>query len=633
MNKYVSAAKTSGQANFVNHVKLFKYRKQVEKALKMVNKNKRNYIVVCTGHQGEPGSILDRIARNELHLNLQRDDHIIFSSKTIPTPITELSKDQLVKKLKKHQVRIFDNVHVSVLPDTEVILNDSSGMKVKQIGDIEENEKRDIRVPAFDPSDLKIKWYDAEVVKHNYHGKIFNIKTKSGRSVSITSGHSLFKLKDGQVKEEKGDDLHIGDYIAIPREFSWDKQINSICATDYLKLEGNHLQREGDILTYNRKPITYINIKLTKEFARLLGYYLAEGSAPRHISLVIGKHEEDLLREISSSIKAIFPFSNVHVVDRGNSNEITFGSNIIKWLFKDWFGENARSKRIPKFVFSADKEFKLQFLGAYINGDGCIDKGTDHFRIRMKTASKKLASDLLYLFSQVGICAKFDHVEVQKPRRIAGNSKETGETSSYVIRIQNIAYLNKLKEFLSDKFKFQIIEKLSTTKFSQQFPPESLPIDQINLEDISPKKDTFLYSIKNYHTSSTRNKKHISRELIKSQANSIEGSTKRLLEGDLLFDPIKKIEISDYHGNVFDFKVPGPQNFIGGFGGIILHNSGHGGKEDLRDLIRLTNPEHIIPSHGDLKKTKAGADLAQEMGYKLNKTVHLMENFKSLDIK
>ncbi|MBU1987991.1 MAG: ribonuclease J, partial [Nanoarchaeota archaeon] len=75
--------------------------------------NKKKYLVVCTGHQGEPGSILDRIARNQLHLHLSQDDHVIFSSKTIPTPVNEASCEQLRKRLKKFQVRIFDNVHTS----------------------------------------------------------------------------------------------------------------------------------------------------------------------------------------------------------------------------------------------------------------------------------------------------------------------------------------------------------------------------------------------------------------------------------------------------------------------------------------------------------------------------------------
>jgi ribonuclease J len=63
-----------------------------------------------------------------------------------------------------------------------------------------------------------------------------------------------------------------------------------------------------------------------------------------------------------------------------------------------------------------------------------------------------------------------------------------------------------------------------------------------------------------------------------------------------------------------------------------VHVSGHGGKEDMRDLINLVRPKVIIPSHGDLKKTSAGANLAVEMGYAMNKNVFLMENGKAIEI-
>ena len=53
-------------------------------------------MIVCTGHQGEPGSILDRISRNQIPLILSKDDQVIFSSKTIPTPINELNKENIV---------------------------------------------------------------------------------------------------------------------------------------------------------------------------------------------------------------------------------------------------------------------------------------------------------------------------------------------------------------------------------------------------------------------------------------------------------------------------------------------------------------------------------------------------------
>ncbi|MBI5804312.1 RNase J family beta-CASP ribonuclease [Candidatus Pacearchaeota archaeon] len=113
LGKYMQAAKNVGQAQFARDIRIFTYRRQVEKILKIVNKNKKRYLVVCTGHQGEPGSILDRIARGQVPLQLSKEDHIIFSSKTIPTPINEASRGELEKKLKRYQVRIFDNVHTS----------------------------------------------------------------------------------------------------------------------------------------------------------------------------------------------------------------------------------------------------------------------------------------------------------------------------------------------------------------------------------------------------------------------------------------------------------------------------------------------------------------------------------------
>jgi ribonuclease J len=113
LSKYVSAAIKIGKAPFANQVQIATYRNQLEKILKRVNKNKKKYMIVCTGHQGEPGAILDRMSRNKLPYKLSADDHIIFSSKTIPTPVNEANRMDLEKKLKKFHVRIFDNVHVS----------------------------------------------------------------------------------------------------------------------------------------------------------------------------------------------------------------------------------------------------------------------------------------------------------------------------------------------------------------------------------------------------------------------------------------------------------------------------------------------------------------------------------------
>ena len=113
MSKYITAAKEVNMCPFYENIFIGSYKRQVEAILKKVSKNRENSLVICTGHQGEPGSILDRLSRNKLPFKFRRNDNIIFSSKTIPTPVNEANKRNMDKRLKKTGVRLFDEVHVS----------------------------------------------------------------------------------------------------------------------------------------------------------------------------------------------------------------------------------------------------------------------------------------------------------------------------------------------------------------------------------------------------------------------------------------------------------------------------------------------------------------------------------------
>jgi len=57
-----------------------------------------------------------------------------------------------------------------------------------------------------------------------------------------------------------------------------------------------------------------------------------------------------------------------------------------------------------------------------------------------------------------------------------------------------------------------------------------------------------------------------------------------------------------------------------------VHVTGHANKEEHRKLIRMLNPENIIPAHGDIKMIASYFSLAEEEGYKANTDVHLMRN-------
>ena len=113
LHKYTSAGIKIGKVPFKDKIIIAAHRNQVEKYLKMANSHPRDYLIVCTGHQGEEGSILDRISRGVTPFKLKEDDHVIFSSKTIPTPENIASRSELEKRLRRFKPRIFDNVHVS----------------------------------------------------------------------------------------------------------------------------------------------------------------------------------------------------------------------------------------------------------------------------------------------------------------------------------------------------------------------------------------------------------------------------------------------------------------------------------------------------------------------------------------
>lgn len=112
LSKYVECASKVGLCPFKDKVKLMKYRKQVDSFLKKVEKDRGKYLVVCTGHQAEEGSILDRIVKGKTGFNFCQGDNLIFSSSIIPVPENILAREKMDKKLRKVGVKLQTDIHV-----------------------------------------------------------------------------------------------------------------------------------------------------------------------------------------------------------------------------------------------------------------------------------------------------------------------------------------------------------------------------------------------------------------------------------------------------------------------------------------------------------------------------------------
>jgi len=113
LGKYVNAANKIKMCPFYKDIRLIKYRKQVNSILKEIDKNRGKYLVVCTGHQAEENSILDRIVKGHTDFSFRQGDNIIFSSKVIPVPQNILARERMDQRLEKIGVNIQKDIHVS----------------------------------------------------------------------------------------------------------------------------------------------------------------------------------------------------------------------------------------------------------------------------------------------------------------------------------------------------------------------------------------------------------------------------------------------------------------------------------------------------------------------------------------
>tara|TARA_Y100000310_G_C20688917_1_gene820936 strand:- start:2830 stop:4167 length:1338 start_codon:yes stop_codon:yes gene_type:complete len=114
LSKYVQAAESVKIVNFSKQIEIVKYSSKIRKRLgKVKEKDRAKYLFVVTGHQGEPKATLSKIAHNDIRFKLRNGDHVVFSSKTIPTEENRKSKEVLCDKLRQQGVRIFDDIHIS----------------------------------------------------------------------------------------------------------------------------------------------------------------------------------------------------------------------------------------------------------------------------------------------------------------------------------------------------------------------------------------------------------------------------------------------------------------------------------------------------------------------------------------
>ena len=476
------------------------------------------------------------------------------------------------------------------------------------------------------------------VIRHRHVGKLYRLESDSGRSVTITPNHSVFVLRNGKIVSVPTVEIGERDLLVISRNASISRlptimidaarELSEMPEASQLKLylmrkdasSGYH-RRRLDSATFtskaphlgqssrksfivsrsrhgsSRNPCPSI-IWLTKDFARLLGYYTAEGwvakshGKPRSLNLCFGMEEADVVEDAKSCLTSVFPDCHIgtDVDESKHSVTLTVSSVPIALLFSKLCGTGFARKFVPKVILSAKKGYALEYLRGCFGDGYVINSGS----LCWKMKNPDLISQLAYLLGLIGVIPSIGNNGCSL--LISGKS-EVQKLTSVILHQDDMAFIS---------------EHLESVKRGSYLMPKAFPVVASGL--LSLRREIGRH---NYHDLRSR---YTYRRLCEVRAQEREGGINRqnailtiehllscskrkapenaigpakrvlaLAEGDVAFDPVARIELTEEVDEyVYDLSIPSVERFLGGRSGILLHNSAN-----AAHLRELTTPDAV----------------------------------------
>ncbi|MDY6789068.1 MAG: RNase J family beta-CASP ribonuclease [Candidatus Nanohaloarchaea archaeon] len=112
LKEYTQSAEELGLID-LSDVEVASYRDEKEQLFSRIADEREEWLVICTGNQGEPNAVLTRLARGEHDLEIGDNDHVVFSSDVIPSPASKANRYRVEKILRESGAKVIKEVHAS----------------------------------------------------------------------------------------------------------------------------------------------------------------------------------------------------------------------------------------------------------------------------------------------------------------------------------------------------------------------------------------------------------------------------------------------------------------------------------------------------------------------------------------
>ena len=488
----------------------------------------------------------------------------------------------------------YANKIITSIPGDEkvVVLTPERTVQILPIGSFEEKDWRGYSCLAFD-KDFKMAFRPITgFLAHPCNEEVLAVTLQGGKRVTVTKSHSLFTLRDGQVRQVKAGSLKQGDFVVCPKRVSaWNPPYQRIDLVAPLRgllhrfgiyrageprardghwryghmtrPERDELNREraADAVlrpdlyeirgnSFRSKPV----LEMDESLAEFLGYFIAEGSfGTDGVEFTFGFSEMALAERVRDLAKrTLWVDSRIYA---GSSKiTVSLGGKGLSFILEHVVGtgRGAAGKNVPPSVLSSPRSVQLAFLNAYLAGDGHkkSDRRNPLYDETAKTVSRSLAEGLQFicLVNDIPFTLGLERGH-ERELKISGVKKRTSK--------------------VKDAYVFRIVRTNNGHTIYDRIPVKE---GQIHYHDVG--------QMRNFRT--------LKRTVLRHNLLTLTRNERllSLANSDISFIEVQRVEAVPFSGSVYDFEVAGYENFVGGWGMISLHNTGEGG-------MLVTNDEEI----------------------------------------
>jgi len=295
-----------------------------------------------------------------------------------------------------------------------------------------------------------------QVIVHKHSHPIYNLRVWGHGHLRATGAHPILTQR-GYVELKN---IQIGDRVAIPRyapqTSTWIDTSKYVAARVYSQKKSTRRlglpgKRAVDICVHTIPDILH----LTKEFGRLLGFFLAEGHTDSgKVVFTFNASERDTFAaEVVSHFKLLDVDAKL-ALKKDNTAQVTVYG--VQWakLFEGLCGRLSHGKVLAADLAGGPTPFLEGVLSAWLDGDRTKETAG-------QTVSHDLALNMFDIANALGLCP----VIQRKPARtsIGKNGKEVLHRESWVVGWSDSGQRNHGTE-LTETHTWRTVRELPTTE-------------------------------------------------------------------------------------------------------------------------------------------------------------------------